>query len=267
MLPGFAHGDTYTATTCKGTCSKAVFLAAAPDAGNSRSLGNKATPDYRGFTDVWANNGATVMSTNMKVDNGQVWPRIAEGVGAETVETPGYPIKLSTYLQKSTCYIDYKGGWTARNQGPFPRPSPTGPRYNGAYMWLNKENNFHTPQNPKWPFTVEVNIWNRYDYGVDDVKYFGEYHDTDGTYTVSGGLVDRAVPKEFFAYFVVNKSKPGHPSMNINTIALLKWLRDNAGLDPNLLLIEIAVAAEGHPGTDGKFTADITTMGRPSECK
>lgn len=51
--------------------------------------------------------------------------------------------------------------------------------------------------------------------------------------------------------------------MKISTSRLLAFLLDNAYLDVNHQIIEIAVAAEGHQGVDGKFIADISSMERP----
>ncbi len=146
---------------------------------------------------------------------------------------------------------------------PGLRPAPRGPLYNGAYIWLNRADNLHPGSiNPKWPFSFEVNIWNRYDNGIDKVAPFPAYYDSNGKYEVSGGWVQRG-PVGFFAFLVVNVSNKGMSSMVINTAKLLKHLRDRCGLDGRLNLIEIAVAAEGHESADAKFVADIATMGRP----
>jgi hypothetical protein len=53
--------------------------------------------------------------------------------------------------------------------------------------------------------------------------------------------------------------------MTITTAKLLKHLHDKANLNGNQRLVEISVAAEGHAGSKGKFTANITSMsmGRP----
>jgi len=252
----------YTNRYCKGSCSEA----STPGAGNGRALGNKVSDNFNGWVDVWSNAGASTMATNLLVRNGQAWPRISEGVVVPNVKTRGYPIRLNNYLALGKRYISYKGQWTARSHGPngpTRGPAPRGARYNGAYIWLNDPSNYHPgTKNPIWAFTVEVNIWNRYDNGIDKVSRKRDYYDSNGKYQVYGGRVQRG-SVSFYAYFVVNESRKGMADMTINTVALLKHLRDHCGMSSNLDIIEMAVAAEGHAGADGKFIADIATMGRP----
>jgi len=251
----------YTNTFCKGACTDA----STPSAGNGRALGNKVSDNFNGWVDVWSSADASTMSTNLLVRQGQAWPRISEGVVVPSSRTVGYPVDLNKYIALGKRYISYKGKWTARSQGPdglVRGGAPKGARYNGAYIWLNRRDNYDSAGNPKWPFSVEVNVWNRYDNGIDKVDRKRDYHDSNGKYQVYGGNVQRG-PISFYAYFVVNESNKGIPDMTINTVELLKHLRDHCGLSTELDIIEMAVAAEGHAGADGKFIADIQTMGRP----
>lgn len=251
----------YTSTECKGTCSEASV----PNAGYGRVLGNKVSYNFAGQIDVWSSTNTRIWTTNVLCWEGQAWPRISEGITVPLSRTRGYPIRVNAYIEL-TRFISYKGRWVRRNHGPnayrFP---PKGPRYNGAYMWLNNPTNYHDypgKQYPRWPFTVEVNIWNRYDNGADIVPKFKDYYDADGRYAVTGGMVKRG-PITFFAYFILNLTNEGMANMNVNTGRLLKHLRDYCGMSPNLDIIEVAVAVEGHAGADGKFVANIRTMGRP----
>jgi len=259
FLLDIASGWTWSETVCRQQCDER----STPAASNYRVLSNKASDDFNGWADVWANDDASIVATNMVVRHGVYWPRFSEGVTVPPTITPGYPIDLRTYMQLDSRYISYTGQWVPRNVGPLPHIQPVGPRYNGAVIWLTNSTGYNPGTvNPKWPFTVEVNIWNRYDLGCDDVQRFRDYYDGNAKYQVYGGFVQRWTVS-FFAYFVLNESQKGMGSMNINTVALLKHLRDSAGLSEDLDIIETAVAAEGHPGADGKFIAEIKSMGRP----
>lgn len=262
-----AAKEVYSNIECNRSCGSA----STPIGDNNRALGNKVSNDYSGDTDVWASDGSTTFATNVRVYRGQAWPRLSEGIVTNGMRTPGYPITLNNYLRLSGGrYITYTGQWVRRTEGATPRNTPRGPRYNGAYIWLNQANNVHPGGNPKWPFTMEINVWNRHDNGADKVPHkCADYVDgsigSNQRYEVRGGYVQRG-PDRFYAWFILNRN-PGIASMSLNTQALLKHLRDcRAQGQPqmdNLHLVEMTVAAEGHAGADGKFIADVKSMGRP----
>eukprot|EP00171_Calliarthron_tuberculosum_P007333 IDg7333t1 len=232
-FPSFGcTGAVYTEVECKLICGNASMLTA----DNNRALANKVSEDYRGWTDIWTGVGAQVMTTNFQVCHGQAWPRISEGVVVN-----GSKDRL----------------------GPMPRVAPRGPLYNGAFIRLHRGEIF-TPNSTQThlPFSVEISIWNRYDNGTQQIRRYPDYHDTNGKYNVFGGPV-QCETFGFFAFFIVNESNKGMSSMLINTVALLKHLHFFGGLDGSLEIIEIAIAAEGHAGADGKFIANISSMGRP----
>jgi hypothetical protein len=115
--------------------------------------------------------------------------------------------------------------------------------------------------NPKWPYTTEINIWNR---GTDipsGTTAFEDYYDNDGKYKVSGkrNTVDGYT---FYSYYFILQGRKTS-NLTITTTKLLKHLHDKANLDGRQRLIEISAAAEGHAGSKGTFTANITSMGRP----
>lgn len=252
-------GAVYTDVECKRLCG----LNSTPAADNFRALGNRVSDKYRGWSDVWASIGAQSFATNLRVYEGQSWPRISEGVVTPHVSTPGYPITVSSYLQLGLRSISYDGELLPRTKGPSPRPYPRGPVYNGAFIRLHRGNtSIQGAASPQPPFSVEITIWNRYDNKTKRGRRYSDYTDRDGTYSVYGGPVKCDIPG-FFAYFLLNENQEGMTSMTINVGNLLKHLRDKAVLDESLEIIEIAVAAEGHAGADGMFIADIISMGRP----
>jgi uncharacterized membrane protein len=226
---------------------------ATPAADQNRSLGNKRSGDFKGYSDTAARNNANTFTTTIDVSAGQAWPRISEGLTTGQ-KTPGFGGSVDDYIKSGNRYLSYTGTWDGTS---------TGNRYNGAYIWTNNANNFVNgdPNNPRWPYTTEINIWNRGTAIPSGTTPFPDYYDNDGKYKVSGKLntVDGVT---FYSYYFILQG--GQTSnMTITTNKILKHLRDNASLDGNQRLIEISVAAEGHAGSKGKFTANITSMGRP----
>ncbi|KAI0566889.1 Glycoside hydrolase 11/12 [Gracilaria domingensis] len=237
---------------------------ATPPADDYRSLGNKVSGAFGGYVDTWASSGATTFTTDMMVTSAQAWPRISEGTTTQQ-HTPGYPISVRDYLRvNGGRYISYSGWWAKRTNGPNAGGSPRGPRYNGAYIWLNDPANFRADgKSPIWPYTIEINVWNRHDNGIrSGAERSADYYDSNGRYEVWGHDVD-AEGDKFFAYYVILKDETT-TDMVINVKALLRHLRDTTSKLKNWHeLVEICVAAEGHAGADAKFGADINTMGRP----
>lgn len=238
--------------------------------GNYRYIGNKVSSgdqvsgsNFDGFVDVWSSSDGNIFATNIQCIRGQAWPRITEGSSEYQYNTPGYPISVDDYIGKrlSNPYIHYKASWTPRTNGP-PRhsssPSSTAAVQSGAYIWLDnvKENN-------RWPYTVEINIWNTHMGGFPrGVHHFNDqYSDIDGSYDVawkdnhpfSGGTF-----RAFYFNLVGQKA-----DMKFNVQNMLKFLKEKHRLDGRYYIVEIDIAAEGHEGADGKFIAEIKSMGRP----
>ncbi len=227
---------------------------ATPAADQGRSLGNKRSGDFSGYSDTSARNNGKTFTTTVNVSAGQAWPRISEGL-ATGQKTPGFVgLSVDNYINKGNRYLSYTGTWDKTSVGK---------RYNGAYIWTNNANNFVNgdQSNPKWPYTTEINIWN----GGTDIPSgttpFADYYDNDGKYKVSGkyNTVDGV---SFYSYYFILQGRQTS-NMTITTNKLLKHLQDKANLDGNQRLVEISVAAEGHAGSKGRFTANITSMGRP----
>lgn len=272
-----ALAGTWTKSLCR---PKYCDPKSTPGAGYGRAIGNKADNSFSGYLDVWANDHANYFTTNIKVDSGQAWPRIYEGL-THPETGAGYPVSVNHYTSSSTPtkYISYSGKWTARTNGDGPGRSPSGGLQNGAYIWFNDPNDSRkwkggkvASLDPQFPYTIEVNIWNKhtgtpYRSGADR---FRDYHDSDGSYEVRGHYTGHDGDR-FYAYYVTLARTNGPASMTINLKTLLSHLRDhtwaNADTPPALkghyLLIETSIAAEGHSGGDGKFEASINTMGRP----
>lgn len=224
-----------------------------PAADNERSLGNKVSGDFKGYSDTSATNGGNRFSTTLDVTGGQAWPRISEGLTTGQ-KTKGYGISVDKYISNGNRYVSYTGAWNSVS---------TGKRYNGAYMWTNNANNIDggDKNRPHWPWTTEINIWNR---GTDippGTTPFPDYYDNDGTYKVSG-LSNNVAGDKFYSYYFIRQGAP-ISNMVITTNKLLKHLHDKANLDGNQILVEISIAAEGHAGAKGNFTANINSMGRP----
>ncbi len=224
-----------------------------PAADQDRSLGNKRSGDFKGYSDTAARNNANTFTTTVDVSAGQAWPRISEGLTTGQ-KTPGFGRSVDDYINNGNRYLSYTGTWDKTSVGK---------RYNGAYIWTNNANNFVNgdPSNPKWPYTTEINIWNQGTAIPSGTTPFEDYYDNDGKYKVSGKLntVDGVT---FYSYYFILQARQT-TNMTITTNKLLKHLHDKANLDGKQRLIEISVAAEGHAGSKGKFTANITSMGRP----
>lgn len=237
---------------------------------NYRYIANKVSQgdqvsggNFEGFVDVWSSSDGNVFATNIQCIRGQAWPRIAEGSSEYQYNTPGYPISVDQYIGKRLAnpYIHYKGSWTPRSSGPsLPSSSSFSTRslQSGAYVWLDKHQH-----NNQWPYTVEINIWNTHMGGFPPGahRFQDRYHDIDGSYDVawkdnypfSGGTF-RAF------YFNLIKQKA---DMKFNLQNMYKFLKEKHRLDGRYYIVETDIAAERHPGGDGKFTADIISMGRP----
>ncbi|KAI0565717.1 Glycoside hydrolase 11/12 [Gracilaria domingensis] len=257
-------GSVFVTELCTPTHCTGSSL---PAADNYRSLGNKVSSAFTGYLDSWASEGAWTFTTDMLVTGSttsQVWPRMSEGTTTQQ-HTPGYPISVSDYLGlEGGRYLSYRAWWTSRTNGPNAGQTPRGARYNGAYIWLNDPGNYESDgRTPIWPFTIEINVWNRYDNGIRPGAHrFEDYYDNDGRYEVWGhDVVAEGYP--FYAYYVILKEKT-ITDMNINVKVLLRHLVDTTDrLKEWHELIEICAAVEGHVGADAKFGADIFTLGRP----
>jgi hypothetical protein len=232
---------------------------ATPAADQDRSLANRRTKNFSGNSAVSATNNANTFTTTITdVSAGQAWPRILEGLSTGQ-KTPGFVgLSVDKYINNGDRYLSYTGKWNEIKDKPN-----AGRRYNGAYIWTNNANNFVNgdQSNPKWPYTTEINIWN----GGTDIPSgttpFADYYDNDGKYKVSGKYNTVEGDSFYSFYFILQGRQTSN--MTITTTKLLKHLRDKANLDGNQRLVEISAAAEGHAGSNGKFTANITSMGRP----
>lgn len=243
-----------------------------PYAGNGRALGNKVDNSFSGYLDVWANTGATYFTTDILVNSGQAWPRIYEGLTDSRTDS-GYPLSIDDYICSPTKYISYTGTWSRRTNGPNP-DGPYGNYQNGAYIWANdpRDSSKWTGNRPKWPYSLEINIWNRHTGHPfrPGAHRFEDYYDSNGKYEVRGHFTGHD-NDSFYAYYVTLATAYGTSSMTINVNALLKHLRDHTwvnsqtppALKGHYMIIETSIAAEGHVGSSGKFSADIHTMGRP----
>lgn len=273
--------QVYTSRTCFDNCNPT----STPLLSKWRTLGNKVNADFKGFADCWASNDANTFTTDLVVTRGQAWPRISEGRVVPEQRSKRYEgLTVNKYIRNGNHAIQYSGKWLRRQNGDdqgykIAPCSPCGAkRYNGAYIWLNDKENVERDSNgkkiygsPKWPFTREINIWNRHG-GVDtgpNIYRYNDYVQGPDTYKVTGGMVsENRGGVSFFAYFVVKTNYiEDQDDMNINVSELLKHLkRQDENRDyfiGDYEIIEIAVAAEGHKGTDGKFQAYITQMGEP----
>lgn len=146
---------------------------------------------------------------------------------------------------------------------------------NGAYIWANDPNDpskWKNSKTPQWPYSLEINIWNKHTGHPyrSGAHRFADYSDSNGLYEVRGHQTGHDNDK-FFAYYVTLAEVNGPSSMTINLKTLLKHLRDNTWINSNtppalkghFKIIETCIAAEGHNGASGKFSAAISTMGRP----
>lgn len=255
-------------------CSSQCPASSMPAAGGGRSLKNSVSDDFTGYADVWSQDDGGVFTSDIQVKRGQAWPRIMEGITSQ-VKTPGYRgMSVGNYLRKSDRKLQYYGWWQDRTIGPSPKYLSSNGRQNGAYIWLNKPEQFHDAQklNPKWPFTVEVNVWNYFDRGscggrrCDSERFMPDYFDSNGRYQVYGHNVCFQSDC-FYAYYIVLQSTHTD-NMDLNVSRLLKHLQRLGGhtsrIDNSYRLLEISAAAEGHaPNANGKFGAQIISMARP----
>lgn len=234
--------------------------------GDHRYIANKVSngdqvsgENFQGYVDVWSNSKGSVFATNIKCNKGQAWPRILEGSSESLYDTPGYPINVDDFIGLSGGrYISYSGQWVDRSHGPKIQPKSASNLQSGAYMWLD-----NIPANNLWPYKVEINIWNTHLGGFPPgAQSLPDYADSNGKYKVawkdnypfSGG--------QFRSYYF-NLDGSQTADMVINAQALLQHLKDSHNLDGRYFIVEIDVAAEAYPGGDGKFIAEISTMGRP----
>lgn len=229
--------------------------ASLPTTGNDRVLGNRVSPDFKGFVDVRSNDEGTVFSADMQVSQGAAWPRITEGVTIPGMRTPGYPIPLDEYFTNDKLHIKYRGEWRKRTLGPPSNTSATGQLLNGVQIYLNDPKNKNEATNvPIWPFTVEVVIWNRYDDLSYDLNPVCNYTDADGNYTVVSGRVARGPNIFLLSYKVINRSNRKYSSANIDTIKLFRTLVTSCKLPQELEIIDVSVLAQGiGAGTDASI--------------
>lgn len=241
--------------------------------GNYRAIGNKADNAFLGYSDVWANQAGSYFTADVQVNRGQTWPRIYEGAAwplTGSRRTPGYPRSVSTYPER---WIHYDSHWSARKNGENLPHHVKGKLFNGAYIWLNDRydgSKWEPYPIPKWPFSVEVNIWNKHDgHGYrPGAHQFVNYHDRNGEYEVRGHHTGHD-GDSFYAFYVTLKSGNNWTGgMQINMRKLLNHLRYHTSgvIQGHHEVIEVCVAAEGHPQGDGKFSANIYSMGRPWTC-
>lgn len=276
-----------SAATLSVHAQEATYIGTPTDtpkaAANDRYLANKVSgSDFSGYVDAWASSDANTFATNMSVTGGQAWPRITEGTtnpgGSEP--TPGFGLSVDDYINGGNHYVTYNGEWSAMDEDikhssvdddPNTKDrGPSGKRYNGSYIWTNNADNLDSNGKPQWPYTTEINIWNRGKDIPSGTTPFADYYDGDNTYKVSGK--QEPVPGvPFYAYYFILQDKKSD-DMEINTTEVLKHLRDTVSctgkenckeLDGREKLIEISVAAEGHANAKGKFIANIQNMGRP----
>lgn len=259
-----ADGDlAFTNAVCySNDCNQAAVVSA----DNYRSLQNKANDDFKdnGYMDVWASEGGNTFTTDIQVFNGHAWPHISEGI-TTPYKTPGYKISLGDYLGKpSGRYIHYDGYWEPRTNGENPGNAPSGKRQNGAYIWLNENDNYNDNGDPTWPWNIEVNIWNRV-VGIPGGrrKFDADYYDSNGRYEVWGGETVADGFAFYSYYFLLQENTT--TNMLVNVKKVLEHIRDQTDgrVKDSHDLIEISVAAEGIDVADGKFRAEIYTMGRP----
>lgn len=160
-------------------------------AGGGRSLKNSVSDDFEGYSDCWSSSDGKTFATNIQVKRGQPWPKITEGITTSTKTSGYYQRPVGSYLGHSDRRVEYSGKWQDRSHGPDHKTLSSTGRQNGAYIWLNDPNNFHDhdhKQNPKWPFTVEINGWNRFDRGncggrrCNSYRLYPDYYDLQGRY-------------------------------------------------------------------------------------
>lgn len=226
---------------------------------DGRYIGNKGNDSFNGTVRVEYDptpegKKAPIFTTDVNVQAGQAWPRISEGVanGGNTSN----PETVENYI-KNPHYIQYDGNW---EQG-------SGKRYNGANIWTNNPNNVNNDGSPKWPFTTEINVWNRAgDGNVENnlpsgTKSLPDYYDSDGQYTVRWKDVE-VDGDSFKAYYFLKKDGQ-IDDMSISTHKILEHIdkhHPNSGLKKQEV-IETSIAAEAHAGAKGKFAAEIYNLG------
>lgn len=96
-----------------------------------------------------------------------------------------------------------------------------------------------------------------------EIKFDEDYFEGGNRrYAVWGG---QDPGSSYAMYYLLQDPHRGTPNMELNLQELLKHAMRVTGdrIPANYDLIEVAIAAEGHPVADGKFRANIITMGRP----
>lgn len=143
--------------------------------------------------------------------------------------------------------------------------------YNGFYIWLSDRENstqWYEYPRPRWPFGVEVNVWNRYagsGFRAGATR-FADYYDRMGKYGVYGHWTGHD-GDGFYAYYVVLDGERQTSNLELNLNALLRHLAaaGGGGVTDRHEIIEVAVAAEGRDDADGQFKAYVYTLGRTEE--